>query len=512
MTKSRTLQSHSKLKEEREQLEASLSSKSAEAQDLQGKLSLLTSARDTLQGQLEVVQSELEALKLSESTHKKELDIAQAIKIDLTSQLGRASEELATSARLVESAQEELRQATKRAKDAEKIQRDLQEEGTSLMRSLDEMRPKIVELTGTKLELMEQVEKLNKDIQERDAKIFQFENEVGQLQLKRDEDDLEYGKLKDDWEKERVSTAQALEDSRRAFNELQVQLEQATANAVELDSDRTKYRQLSIRQQQEIELLRSTQTSQVDEITVLQSHLDEQQQALDDERRLREESQAEIEALRAEVSTKEEEISQLRQPQTSSNASPRETSTTLEDEVLNSLKQRHELELSAAKSQIRSLETSVFDAESTCRALQKQVAELKDELQRLQSTSGHHPSSSLRKTALARRYRLADDVRRSSYSTIDDAPPVFYSPIDEGLPPAIRHQRQISLGMLQARMYSESEAMTNNSQLEDGTSHVDVSSSTHDMYLSSDHLRRSQFLDENHVFWCASCKGDLIVL
>jgi myosin protein heavy chain len=180
---------------------------------------------------------------------------------------------------------------------------------------------------------------------------------------------------------------------------------------------------------------------------------------------------------------------------------------------MNSLKQRHELELSEAKSQIRSLETSVFDAESTCRALQKQVTDLKDELQRLQALSEHRRSSSLHKAHLVRRF--TDDMHRSSFSTVNESSPMFYSAIDEGLPPAIRHQRQISLGMLQARMYSESEALLQTLRTEEEAYQehdADSSHERHPSHTSVDYPHRSQFLDENHVFWCASCKGDLIVL
>ena len=179
---------------------------------------------------------------------------------------------------------------------------------------------------------------------------------------------------------------------------------------------------------------------------------------------------------------------------------------------MNSLKQRHELELSAAKSQIRSLETSVFDAESTCRALQKQITELKDELQHLRASSGHHGSPSLTKAHNARRLRQTDDMHRTSFSTVNDSSPVFYSAIDESLPPAIRHQRQMSLGMLQARMYSESEAVLHSVRSEDEVLRENDTGISHETRPSLDYLRRSQFLDENHVFWCSSCKGDLIVL
>ena len=87
--------------------------------------------------------------------------------------------------------------------------------------------------------------------------------------------------------------------------------------------------------------------------------------------------------------------------------------------------------------------------------------------------------------------------------------------IDENLPPATRRQRHISLAMLQARMYSEAEAATihaatSKTSKSSVTGHGHSAASSMDSSVIS--LRWPQFLDESHVFWCATCKGDLIVL
>ena len=65
----------------------------------------------------------------------------------------QAATELAANSKQLHNAQNKLNaqteRATRRAEEAEKIQGNLQAEGTNLMRSLNEMRPKIVELTNT---------------------------------------------------------------------------------------------------------------------------------------------------------------------------------------------------------------------------------------------------------------------------------------------------------------------------------------------------------------------------
>ena len=110
-------------------------------EELQGRLSSLTSERDQLLRDKTELEQKIndEGLSVSELQQKLATTVA----------------ELTTSVRTLQQTQAELRNANRRADEAEKIQKDLQAEGIGLMRSLEEMRPKIVELTDAKLDLGE---------------------------------------------------------------------------------------------------------------------------------------------------------------------------------------------------------------------------------------------------------------------------------------------------------------------------------------------------------------------
>ncbi|KAF8998617.1 hypothetical protein BDZ89DRAFT_1148029 [Hymenopellis radicata] len=85
-------------------------------------------------------------------------------------------------------------------------------------------------------------------------------------------------------------------------------------------------------------------------------------------------AQSEIEGLRQAIESRDEEIERLRMAATANEAPP-----SLDDEMLSSLRQTHALELSAAQSRIRSLESAIFDAEARAHELQKQVTMLEDQ-------------------------------------------------------------------------------------------------------------------------------------
>ncbi|KAM6498603.1 hypothetical protein JOM56_006551 [Amanita muscaria] len=178
-----------------EQLEESLKNTHDRAEELEFRLSelrqlkaTLTTDYDELEQQHQILQGNKSALeqknidlqeKLSRTTQElvrvtSEKDTAFSEKSFLQTQvnntedsvqelrgmLEQASSEIAVQTRQLQTLQNELRVAIRRANEAEKVQKDLQLEGTMLMRSLDEMRPKIVELTSEKLNLTEKVESL----------------------------------------------------------------------------------------------------------------------------------------------------------------------------------------------------------------------------------------------------------------------------------------------------------------------------------------------------------------
>ena len=74
----------------------------------------------------------------------------------------------------------------------------------------------------------------------------------------------------------------------------------------------------------------------------------------------------------------------------------------------------------------------------------------------------------------------------------------------------MRHKRKVSLGMLKARIDSELAAVGPAPlALSRAVSpHAGLPSVPEDHYGA----RRPQFLDESHIFWCHSCRGELVIL
>lgn len=189
--------------------------------------------------------------------------------------------------------------------------------------------------------------------------------------------------------------------------------------------------------------------------------------------------------------------------------SPTEAETSsLDDEMLRSIHQQHALELSSATSQIRALENTIFDKDSANHRLQKQLNTLEEQLTKLRTSST--------KSGL--------DSRRSSGSYQRPAqprqPPLSRTVFDQVISAETMHKRKVSLSMLKARIDSEMKAANSMSPQPPsrGLSPV-LSSSGHSQHTHSRsgsgtmaHSRRPQFLDESHVFWCASCTGDLVIL
>ncbi len=350
--------------------------------------------------------------------------------------LAQANASLTSSARQLEAAQNEMRTAQRRADEAEEAQKKLQDEGTGLMRSLEEMRPKIVELTEDKLQLLEKVERLTSNLSQRDATIALFEEQLAQSQQSGSDVQNQHESSMKTWQAEKATNEKTISELQQALSELQTHLDNALASARELEADRAKHRQTSVRQHEEIEKLTQAQWKQEEEGNALRQNLEERMHSEEDNRQALAEVQSEVETLREQLSAKEDELQGLRP-----------------------LVARYQ--------------------------------------------NSHESSHSARDTSSRR----------------EDGEPHFAgtAAIDEGLPPAIRHQRHVSLAMLQARMYSEAEA-ANMYALSKGATENSLSSShEHHSQTSAgsgsvDYLRWPQFLDESHVFWCSSCKGDLIVL
>ncbi|KAJ6520274.1 hypothetical protein C8R45DRAFT_1058402 [Mycena sanguinolenta] len=456
---SKLKQAHSTLKTERDGFDADLRTLRESEEKWQAKHLLLQQEHSTTQQHLASTTSEKEALSQEKSSLQLELN-EKLLQLQTT--------------------QNELKAANRRAEEAEQTQKDLQSEGTTLMRSLDEMRPKIVELTGVKLELGEKVDGLEHSLRSRDTKIGQLEAELDELHDQKDQAD------------------QRVEEDRSLAQASSGELQKAYADLrEELDlSNDTNHRQESVKRMEEIERLTAASNAQLDELTALQQE-DEEQDFLA-------RAQNEIESLHEEIERLREAVS----------SPAKEDPLSLDHELVSSLRQQHALDLSAAQSQIRALENTVFDAEAKSHALRKQVSALEDLLAQTRSAVAAHRALSPSIPSTSRPASRAASVRTNL-----GAPPLVRSVFDQNLTPETRHKRKVSLSMLKARIDSEvaAHALAQNSRPPSRALSPVQSADGPDRPTSPPSrapapFHRPQFLDDSHVFWCHSCRGDLVIL
>lgn len=226
--------------------------------------------------ELAEVTSERDSLISEKFSLQHQVEKAEHSNQELRGMLDHASSELAVHTRQRQTLQGDLRSATRRADEAEKIQKDLQLEGTNLMRSLNEMRPKIVELTLEKLNLTEKAESLQLALRER-------ENAIDELTSSLNDAHGEIDKMNDHWqqklsqhEKEHAQTVAASSETQTAHAELQDQLDDALQSLRNLESQRASQRQELVRNSSEIEKLNATITGQKDELSAVIKELEDQ--------------------------------------------------------------------------------------------------------------------------------------------------------------------------------------------------------------------------------------------
>lgn len=451
--------------------------------------------------QLAAAVAEQEALTRDKSMLQSQFDGSQKTLTDLRQQLSVTAAELVSNTRQLHGVQADLRNANRRADEAEKTQKDLQSEGTNLMRSLDEMRPKIVELTGDKVELGNKIASLEHTLRNRDATIAELESNIEELRYQYEETSKQQEEGVAQYEKEQSSAQAHLAELQKAYTELQRELEEAQASIHGLEAERADHYQLASRQLEEIDRLKMSSRVQAEEVSIVRQELAEHEHLEEEDRGFIHRAQEEIESLRAELASAEDEIQRLRDA-VSSTPSPDGAPESLDAEMLSALRQQHALDLSAAQSQIRALETSVFDAQAKSHTLQKQVSMLEDQLA-APSRLGRPQSPSSRPSSRSHNHPHQPN----------NLSPLSRSVFDIGLTPETRHKRRVSLGMLKARIDSElANVASRPSSRAQTTKNKPMPAVQERKPLSLDHPLKRPQLDENHIFWCSSCKADLIIL
>ncbi|KAJ7150289.1 hypothetical protein C8R46DRAFT_500488 [Mycena filopes] len=380
------------------------------------------------------------------------------------------------------------------------------------MRSLDEMRPKIVELTGVKLELGEKIDGLQHTLRSRDVTIGQLEADMDELRDQKEQADQRLQEVLSQREKDRSLAQASSGELQKAYADLREELDLSSDSIRSLEAERASHRQESVKRLEEIERLTATSNTQQDELSVLRQELEERRTDQDEEQDFLARAQNEIESLRSDIAVKDEEIERLREAV----SSPTVDDHSLDHELLSSLRQQHALDLSAAQSQIRALENSVFDAEAKSHALRKQVSALEDQVAQTRGAAHRAMSPSLPSTS-----RPASRAASVRTNLGGGAPPLSRSVFDQNLTPETRHKRKVSLSMLKARIDSEVAAHAlahqhNSRPPSRALSPVQSVDGDERPATPPAHapppFHRPQFLDDSHVFWCHACHGDLVIL
>ena len=495
---------HSNLKNEKDELDSQFRLLTDNQAELESKHSSLQEECSTLQARLASADDRHNELLEEHASLESQVQFNQNEKKGLQQKLAELVAELSSRDRSLTNLHGELRAAVRRAEESERTQRDLQAEGTTLMQSLEEMRPKIVELTAAKVELLEQIERLEHDKKSRDTLISKLEialnegveREAEAAKLKRDSDLLR--------EKEITSLQQTVNDLQRGYATLEIELQESQAAVHALEAERTKMRQAEMRRADLSNRLSAESRRKEEEISHLEAELVSQRNIEQEQRSLIDQYRTEIEALRSDLLAKEEELESFQKTPVTDDAPG-----SLDGEMLSALKQQHAMELSSTNSQIRALETAVFEAQDRAHRLQRQVGILEDQLAHARTSRTtprpFSPSISARPSS-----RASSGMRRPSFGKQSAlVPQSTRSVFDVGLSPETRHSRQVSLSMLKARIESETAANGHTPRV------LSPALQRHERSLSSveeSPPRRPQFMDESHIFWCHCCRGDLVIL
>ncbi|KAM5535998.1 hypothetical protein V8D89_010256 [Ganoderma adspersum] len=534
---SKLRQIHESLQAERSQVQDQLQQKISAEADWQARHAEVERQHSATQEQLSFIVGERDGLLGERTTLQVEIEGHKNLVSELQRKLAALASDLATNARHLKQVQAELKAANARADDAEKTQKELQTEGIGLMRSLDEMRPKIVELTDEKLALSEKIDSLEKTIRARDNVIAQLESSLDELREEKVSVERDRDGLRSTLEGERSALQKDSTELQQAYSDLQSELTAAQRMTQDLEDERDKLRLVANSNVEEIRRLTDNLRLQTTQVDTLRAEIEERTQAQAESSEFLERAQTEMETLRAEHAQKDEELDRLREATSSlSSRSDVSQSQSLDAEMLSALKQQHALELSAAHQQVRALETSVFNAEAQVHALQRHVSRLEDELAQLRPIRPSSRASSVQalpKRTVSRMVDHSDDLRKASFQSHrpgGPSPPTTLSAF-EGLSPEARHKRKVSLSMLKARIDSEVAASSHIPRPSSRNSKSSVaspgdkpgglpvvveppseSSTPPPQHTHTHPAKRPIFLDESHIFWCHSCQGDLVVL
>ncbi|KAF8583620.1 hypothetical protein K439DRAFT_1203510 [Ramaria rubella] len=540
----RVRQNHTVLAHERDTMAAELATHTASESEWMQKHTTLAQDLAASQHELSTLSISLEAAEHARSTLESQLGTTETTLTALQQELTHASSELASHARQLHVAQAEVASAQRRAEDREGAQRSLQAENSGLLAQLEEVRPKVVELSNKSAADEERIWDAEKRVRGLEAEVADLEGRLEDSERGQKDAKARAGVLEGERERDELRWGKELKDLQDAYAGVVRELEEVRARATRVESELALQKVTMQTARREQEHWRGVAEERAAEAEAAKEEMGARRRAEEDALQIMERSQAEVEALRDQLALREDELARLREGEGASSSqptSPHQRHETLGDEVLSAVRQQHALDLSTAHSRIRALETEVFDAQAAAHSFQRRVAALEDEL--LQSrvhtrTRTPPPRSSSFGLADSRRHSVSSTRPHTPSSLSRVSTPMHPRPVyEDNLSAETRHKRKISLGMLKARIESERAAAEHAQGLtlsrvaspsplarvviaeaeEDGartprTTGSEVHSTSHSHSGTGTGKRAGQFLDETHVFWCHSCRGDLVVL
>lgn len=193
----------------------------------------------------------------------------------LHAQLASAGAEIGSQKTQIQALQNDLRTAQKRADASQRTQQQLQNEGTNLMRSLDELRTKVMELTEDKIQLSDNLAHQDHALRDRDTIIAKLETSLEEARQETEGVQKEWkdklSKAEQGWTQASVSSS----EMEQRLSDVQKELDDVLNNTLTLEAERQSLRQDAQARLREVEQLSNSSRSQAAEITKLRYELNE---------------------------------------------------------------------------------------------------------------------------------------------------------------------------------------------------------------------------------------------
>ncbi|KAG8966562.1 hypothetical protein FRC03_011700 [Tulasnella sp. 419] len=526
---SKTKQTLGKTKAERDGLEARISSQKESETAWSQKYEALNQDHSDVKQSLSSLATKHSTLEAEHASLQSQHAKSSQEVASLQAQLKKLRGEFDEASRALQMAQSAVTASNRRAERGEEALKTLQKENVELVESLNEIRNKTVELNDDKVNLSDKIENLERGVKSRDDKIRELEGLIDQAYARVDELVAELAGVDKVNGKQRNEADRVNKEQLDLIHSLEQQKKDLEVEIQDLKAERGMARATIDQLESNMDRAHAEKEQRLKELESMGALLADREANVDDIDGVLTRMREEVESLRAELVAKDDEhlrvTSQLDEAlaklasasSSKSNGQIRNGSLSLSDELMDSLRQQHELEISTARSQIRQLETAVFQEQAKTHTLQRRVTTLETELSQLKTKPerNNQSASHSSNTVLSSEGSYSGEYGRRAIPTshVGLSPTILSLAakkrglgIDAGLSPDAQHKRNISLSMLRARIESEAKyggagaSKTKSSKLGevDGIEALEV--------------RRPQFGDETHVFCCAACTGDVVVL